>query len=157
MLRTLPLAQPWAETDPKAGSEELTMSGMLEDEKAIRDLMSRYCFLVDRVPERDADAFSAMFTEDGVWNSASLGKRADGRKQLRDFISEVYRSDAIYRHLIANAIITIDGDRAAAHSYVHVSNLATGTPVCFMIAFYDDELVKQNGKWLFKARNVRDD
>ena len=96
------------------------MSGMLEDEKAIRDLISRYCFVVDRVPERDADAFSAMFTEDGVWNGVSLGKRVEGRKQLRDFISEVYRSDAIYRHLVANVIITVDGDRATAHSYVHV-------------------------------------
>lgn len=133
------------------------MSGMLEDEKAIRNLISRYCFLVDRVPDRDADAFTAMFTEDGIWNSPSLGRRVEGRKQLRDFISEVYRSDAIYRHLIANAIISIDEDRATAHSYVHVSNLATGTPVCFMIAFYDDELVKQNGKWLFRVRNVRDD
>ncbi len=133
------------------------MSGMLEDDKAIRELISRYCFLVDRVRDRDADAFTAMFTEDGVWNSASLGRRIEGRKQLRDFIVEVYGNDAVFRHLIANTIISIDGDRATAHSYVHVSNLATGTPVCFMIAFYDDELVKQNGKWLFKVRNVRDD
>jgi ketosteroid isomerase-like protein len=133
------------------------MSGMLEDDKAIRELISRYCFLVDRVRDRDADAFTAMFTEDGVWNSASLGMRVEGRKQLRDFIAGVYGSDAVFRHLIANAIISIDGDRATAHSYVHVSNLATGTPVCFMIAFYDDELVKQSGKWLFKVRNVRND
>jgi ketosteroid isomerase-like protein len=133
------------------------MSGMLEDDKAIRELISRYCFLVDRVRDRDADAFTAMFTEDGVWNSASLGMRVEGRKQLRDFIAGVYGNDAVFRHLIANTIISIDGDRATAHSYVHVSNLATGTPVCFMIAFYDDELVKQNGRWLFKVRNVRND
>jgi ketosteroid isomerase-like protein len=131
------------------------MSETLEDDKAIRDLISRYCFLIDR--DRDADAFAAMFTEDGVWESASLGRRIAGRKQLREFIEGVYGSDAVYRHLIANALISIDGDRATAHSYVHVSNLATGIPVCFMVAFYDDELVKQHGEWLFKARNVRNE
>jgi ketosteroid isomerase-like protein len=131
------------------------MSETLEDDKAIRDLISRYCFLIDR--DRDADAFAAMFTEDGVWESASLGRRIEGRKQLREFIEGVYGSDAVYRHLIANALISIDGDRATAHSYVHVSNLATGIPVCFMVAFYDDELVKQHGEWLFKARNVRNE
>lgn len=128
---------------------------MHEDDKAIRELISRYCFLIDRVTEQDADAFAAMFTEDGVWNSATIGKRVEGRSQLRDFISQVYSGDAIYRHLIANTIIAVSGDRATARSYVHVSNLATGTPVCFMIAFYDDELVKQNGTWLFKVRDVR--
>ena len=133
------------------------MSSTLEDEKAIRDLISRYCFVVDGVPGRDADAFTAMFTEDGAWNSASLGRRIEGGKKLHDFISEVYRGDAKYRHLIANAIISIDGDCASAHSYVHVSNLATGTPVCFMISFYDDVLVKQKGKWLFKERKVPND
>jgi len=132
------------------------MSGMLEEDKAIRDLMSRYCFLVDRIPDRNAEAFAALFTEDGVWNSASLDRRVEGRQQLRDFMAGVYDSDGVYRHLIANAIISIDGNRATAHSYVHVSNLATGTPVCVMIAFYDDDLVKHNGKWLFKVRNVRD-
>ena len=130
---------------------------MLEDEKAIRDLISRYCFVIDRVTEQGADAFAAMFTEDGVWNSSAIGKRAEGRAQLRDFILQVYQSDAMYRHLIANILIAIDGDRATAHSYVHVSNVATGTPVCFMIAFYDDELVKQDGTWLFKVRNVRNE
>jgi uncharacterized protein (TIGR02246 family) len=134
--------------------EDITMSGVFEDDKAIRDLMSRYCFLVDKVPGHDADAFAALFTEDGVWNSTSIDKRVVGREQLRDFMVGVYNGDAIYRHLITNAIISIDGDRATARSYVHVSNLVTGTPVCFMIACYDDDLVKQNGKWLFKVRKV---
>jgi uncharacterized protein (TIGR02246 family) len=133
------------------------MSRMLEDEKAIRDLILRYCFLVDGIVGRDADAFAAMFTEDGVWNSVTMGKHVEGRKELRDFISQVYSGDAIYRHLIANILIAVDGDRATARSYVHVSNLATGTPVCLMIAFYEDELLRQNGTWLFKTRNVRND
>jgi ketosteroid isomerase-like protein len=127
------------------------MSGMLEDDKAIRDLISRYCFLVDR--DRDADAFTAMFTEDGVWNSASLGMRVEGRKQLRDFIEGVYGSDAVYRHLIANAIISIDGDRATARSYVHGSNLANRHAHLFHdCLFMTTSLSSKTANGCFKVR-----
>ena len=54
----------------------------LEDTDAIRNLKARYAELCD--DNYDPDGLAALFVEDAVWESGSLG-RFEGREAIRDF------------------------------------------------------------------------
>jgi hypothetical protein len=60
------------------------------------------------------------------------------------------------RHLVTNIVIEGDGDRAHVECYV---TAVTGSPQTpnRMTGFYDDELVKQNGRWLLHRRRLTAD
>lgn len=131
------------------------MSTFLEDEKAIRELLSAYCYCVDRA---DADAFRELFTEDGVWDRGPWG-RVEGRRALHDYMSAaaLKKTDKVKtRHLSANEIVTVTQDTAAARSYVLVMDAAPTPPVALVIGHYEDQLAKVGGRWRFKSRCLRD-
>jgi uncharacterized protein (TIGR02246 family) len=133
------------------------MATLLEEEKAIRELLSAYCFCVDR---GDADAFVELFTEDGVWDRGRWG-RVEGREALHDYLSAAAGGktprEVKTRHFSANEVISIEGDTAAARSYVLVMNAAPTPPVPLVLGHYEDRLVKAGGRWRFKSRCLRDE
>ena len=132
----------------------LLMSTMLEDEKAIRELLAAYCFCVDR---GDADAFVELFTEDGVCDRGPWG-RAEGRRALHEYISASVGSREVKaRHLSANEVVSITRDTAAARSYVLVMNISCSPPVPLVVGHYEDQFVKTGGRWLFKSRCLRNE
>src|SRR5260370_42487139 len=55
---------------------------VLEDAEAIRNLKARYAALCD--DQYDADGIAALFTEDALWESPTLG-RFEGREAIRGF------------------------------------------------------------------------
>jgi len=131
------------------------MSKLLEDEKAVRELLAAYCFCVDRA---DADAFVELFTEDGVWDRGAWG-RVEGRRALHDYMSAAGAKtprEVKTRHFSTNEIVSITQDTAAARSYVLVMNAAATPPVPLVIGHYEDELAKTGGRWRFKSRCLRD-
>ena len=104
------------------------MPSELEDKDAIREVMAEYCFRLDN--DRFAD-MAALFTEDGTWDTA-FGK-GSGR---------------------ANIVIKLDGDSARAFSnWVVVQNSDHG-PKIGSAGSYVDELVRQDGRWLFRYRKI---
>jgi len=127
----------------------------LEDEHAIRKLLSAYCFCVDRT---DADAFVELFTEDGVWDRGRWG-RVEGRQALHDYMSAAAAKapgGAKTRHLSANEIVSITQDAAAARSYVLVMDAAPMPPAALVVGYYEDQLARVGGRWRFKTRCLRD-
>jgi hypothetical protein len=55
-------------------------------------------------------------------------------------------------------MISVSGDTASAFSYVLVLKLEEDrAPAPFSTRFYEDELVKKDGRWLFKSRVVKAD
>ena len=130
------------------------MSRLLEDEKAIHDLLAAYCYCVDR---GDVEALVDLFTEDCVWDGGPWGS-VEGRQALREFRSSSAASDAIKtRHLSSSEVISITGDTAAACSYVLVMNVAQSPPAPLVVGCYDDQFARVGKRWLFKSRRLRSD
>jgi ketosteroid isomerase-like protein len=130
------------------------MPTVLEDEKAIRELLAAYCYCLDR---GDVDAFVQLFTEDCVWDGGPWG-RAEGRRALRESKTSTVGTSAVKsRHLSSNEIISVTGDTAVARSYVLVMNVAQSPPVPLVLGCYEDQFAKSGGRWLFKSRSLRND
>jgi ketosteroid isomerase-like protein len=147
-----------------AGASASAADSYAEDRAAIEDLQGRYLFAMDW---RDADAYAATFTEDGVLDYA--GGVAKGREQIRAVINNMRKNEAERRakdtsgkwpprgrHNVTNLVLRIDGNKATARSYwtQFGNNNAERSAGIGSYGHYEDELVKQNGKWLFTKRTI---
>jgi uncharacterized protein (TIGR02246 family) len=134
-----------------------------QDRAAIEALMWRYVRALDTL---DPDAYAAVFTEDGTFGSGSTARK--GRADIKQMVADLKkgRTDreaagekpAPMYHVIANHTITFEGANQARYdSYWMTVFGAVGqeTPVRVAAAGRGvDELVRVNGQWLIKNRNV---
>jgi len=128
---------------------------VLEEKDAIRELIARYCFHVDAC---EFDEWAATFTEDAVFEVVDLF-RFESRESIREFANHIPRNErgeTGMKHLTMNQVIEVDGERATAKCNLLI--IREGTPLhADIVGRYDDELVKQSGRWLFKRRTARFD
>ncbi|HEV7632959.1 MAG TPA: nuclear transport factor 2 family protein [Steroidobacteraceae bacterium] len=135
-----------------------------EDRARIEDLMGRYLFSMDW---QDAEGYASTFTEDGVLIYG--GGEQHGRKALREMIETQRASTAKRRaedksglrpargrHSVTNIVVEINGNTAKARAYWTVLGNSNPQRSASVGAYghYEDDLVKQDGKWLFKKRQV---
>ncbi len=135
-----------------------------QDRAEIQALMWHYVRALDSF---DADAYAAAFTEDGQFG---VGPNAEkGRPELKKMIMGLAQrrteqekagkpaGPPMY-HIITNPYIEfVDGDHARFHGYwltVFGPAEAKGTPRVAAAGQEVDELVRVDGKWLIKLRNV---
>ncbi len=123
------------------------------DRAAIQELMWRYVRALDSF---DADAYAAVFTEDG-----SFGQ-TQGRDALRQMIRNLAQnrtaeSPPMY-HMITNTHLEfIDENNARLHSYWLTVFGAAGQGSAPRVAAAGrgvDELVRVDGEWLIRSRDV---
>jgi uncharacterized protein (TIGR02246 family) len=135
-----------------------------KDRAEITQLMWNYARALDTLNE---DAYAAVFTEDGEFTSANTAK---GRDALKKVVTDVEKGRAereakgqpkspAMHHVITNANIEfVSKDHARHYSYWMTVFAAGGEGVPPRVAAAGrsvDEIVRVNGKWLIKSRNVR--
>jgi len=130
------------------------MSG-LEDKDAIRELLARYCFLLDgfRLSE-----FAALFTVDGEWisrNGKAVGLEAIERL-LRGLVPEPEPGKR-RKHFTTNIIIDLAGDSATVVSNFLVVRDSEAGPLIAVAGTYDATVVRTAEGWKFKSRRLSHD
>ncbi|MFM7737674.1 MAG: nuclear transport factor 2 family protein [Alphaproteobacteria bacterium] len=127
----------------------------LEDRLAIAETIARYCHCVDR---GRWDEFPDLFTADGKLDLRPLMGVYEGRDAIRTGFCDVLKPVPItMRHLTSNLVVTGSGDAAHAECYVLAITSGEGMPTQQMTGFYDDELVRDGGRWRFRSRRVMPD
>ena len=128
----------------------------LEAERAILRTLSRYGHAIDYGCE---SAWLECFHENATFEIRSRvrGTRmvATGRAELSAFIAAHTRAPARYhKHLTANALIVIDGERATSESlYTRIDADAAGVPYLYSFGRYRDRLsASVDGTWRFEER-----
>ena len=134
-----------------------------QDRVASEALMWRYVRALDSM---DADAYAAVFTEDGKFRSGST--QHQGRAEVKKMVADLKKNrderaaagtpSAPMYHVIANHQITFTGPNAARYdSYWMTVFGAAGAETPPRVAAAGrgvDELVRVNGQWLIKNRDV---
>ena len=137
------------------------------DRAEIEDLMARYLFALDW---NDFDGFAATLTEDAELefargNIVGRDNIVDAIRGFKERIVQIYcdvdGNPGVLRHVLGQTVIRVDGDRAWARAFwQEMSNEGPRnehdrlTPVLGTFGIYEDELVKQNGEWLFSRRRI---
>jgi ketosteroid isomerase-like protein len=130
------------------------------DRLAIRELIDAYAHCADR---RDAKGQMALFTADTrflvYYDPAAVKPTQElrGRDSLAPVFDDLNRYVATM-HFNGQSTISLDGDRASGESYCMAHHISVGEDGqrTMMIASirYLDELVKQDGEWLFAERRL---
>ncbi len=130
------------------------------DRLAIRELIDAYARCADR---RDAKGQMALFTGDTRFlvfmdaTAAEPTQELHGRESLAPVFDDLNQYVATM-HFNGQSTILLDGDRANGESYCLAHHLKVGQDGqrTMMIASirYLDELVKQDGQWLFAERRL---
>lgn len=127
----------------------------LEDKDAIRELLARYCFLLDgyRLPE-----FAALFAADGEW--ISRNGNATGPEAIEALLRGLVPEPAPGRrrkHFTANIAIKLSGDTATVLSNFLVVRDSDVGPVISVAGTYEDTVVRTPDGWKFKSRKLSHD
>jgi uncharacterized protein (TIGR02246 family) len=126
----------------------------LEDRVAIDDLFAHYAWAVDT---GDVEAFVALFTPDAVLLDPN-GRFDEGNGGPTAFL-ELMRANPTFpgrQHWVGQLVLDGDTERCTARSFAIVPALhRTGATNVHLVAWYEDELRKVDGRWLFAQRTIR--
>jgi len=128
----------------------------LEDTEKIKQLKATYCFLCDAGLDdpKNRDALIAHFTADARVDFG-LGSASvfSGREGLEVFFGQVVPGAVSFcMHMVHNAIIEVDGDRATGKWYYEAPTTdASSGRAQWMAGTYLEEYVREDGEWKFAS------
>jgi 3-phenylpropionate/cinnamic acid dioxygenase small subunit len=129
------------------------MPTAVEEKDAIREALAEYCFRLD--DGRFAE-MAELFTEEGTWDTA-FGK-ATGRTAIADLARSLRKRAGDQRpraiHLVTNISIALNIDTAQVRSNWTVVQNSPDGPKIGSGGAYQDEMVKEGGRWLFRYRKI---
>lgn len=137
-------------------------AGYADDRAEIQNLSNRYMVAVDA---GDIETVMSTWADDGelIWVFGDEHGKAAIRKAMSGFggarkveVPENATSRPRTRHQIINHVIDVDGNKAKtiAYWFAMTNNTPQHDVQLLYFGHYEDELVKVNGKWLFKKRHV---
>lgn len=155
-LAAAPCAAPAQESPQAADVAALAERvQVLEDREEIRALILAYGVAHDN---RDYRAFAELFAEEGEW-IGGLGS-AQGPEAIFELMDTTIGHDprpegsGTY-HLLMNEQIDVDGDRASATTkWIYVTPGDDGAPRMVFLGHYEDELIRERGRWRFLRREA---
>jgi SnoaL-like domain len=136
--------------------ELLARVQVLEDIEAIRKLKATYCYLCDAglEDERNRNQLIAHFSDNAkVDFGMGPASMFEGKAGLEIFFGQVVPSGVSFcMHMVHNPIIDVTGDRATGKWYYEAPTTDASTNRAqWMAGTYEEEYVRENGKWKFAS------
>ena len=128
----------------------------LEDRLAVNDLFVRYATALDA---GDVETIVQCFAEDGALESPLVGvcKGHDGIREFATRFARLRQGGTQLRHMLTNLAVHLDGDRAHATCYLLTVMTRNGVSTMRPPGRYECELVRADGRWVFRYRLVLED
>lgn len=120
-----------------------------EDRDAIREVLHRYCFYMDR--QQFAD-LGDLFADDGEWIAPYA--HAIGPLEIAALMQRNVPVTPARMHFTMNSVISLDGDRAEAESNYLVVLQSAGGLIPSICGIYVDALTRTAGGWRFRRREL---
>jgi uncharacterized protein (TIGR02246 family) len=148
-------------TAPAAADDLATLEArvqVLEDREDIRALILAYGQAHDH---RDYRTFASLFAANGEWiGGLGTAKGPDAIFALMDKSighNPLPNGSGTF-HVMTNDQIKIDGDRASSTTkWLYITAAEDNSPKLTYLGHYDDEFVRENGRWRFlKRQSVSD-
>jgi uncharacterized protein (TIGR02246 family) len=130
----------------------------LEDRQQIHQLFTDYARVLDR---KDFSAYAALFAEDGEFIAGA--QQAKGRAAIQALVEAMLGNLLGSQvgedfHVVVNPQVELgadDPDRARAQStWLYVVTGDDGGPALSKLGHYNDELVREAGRWRFLRREA---
>lgn len=126
------------------------------DYEGVRQLLSRYCVLIDHgklVELSELYHSKALFSVSFDSVKSHTGRAAILAWYTR-FFYEPPRKVRHPRHKLFEPYIVVNGNTATASTYFDSDFVESNGDVRILAGRYDDVLLKERGRWLFKERTI---
>ena len=144
--------------------ERSVMADYANDRAEIENISNKYMIAMDA---GDIETVMSLWAEDGemVWVFGEEHGKEAIRKALIPFTSGLAEQTKIEdgatsrprtRHQIINHVIDVDGDTAhtVAYWFAFTNKTPQGDVQLLYFGHYEAEMVRRNGRWLFKKRVI---
>ena len=121
-----------------------------DDRLDIMEAIARYSRCID---EPRWDDLPGLFAADCVVDCGPLGQYR-GTEGVEKFVATLRSIGQMMRHYVANVTIRGEGDTARSHAYILAMVGAGPGQLTPTTGFYEDELVKRDGRWLLRHRKI---
>lgn len=131
----------------------------LLDVEEIRNLLLEYGITLDK---RDLVGYSRLFARNGTWTGPFVGS-ATGPDAILALLEKNLPAVAGAEpsgahHLMTNMRVEVAGDRGSAWSrWTYIVPGPKREPTLLLSGHYEDELIRENGRWRFLSRVVSGD
>ncbi|MEM9668910.1 MAG: nuclear transport factor 2 family protein [Pseudomonadota bacterium] len=125
----------------------------LSDRFEIQELLGAYCHAIDG---RDWDRLDSLFTEDAEVDYSATGGIKGSLGEIKQFLSQTLPLFTASQHFVTNPDIKLGDKSANVRSLLFNPMIMErdGAPhTVFIGAWYIDEMVKPNGRWLIRKRS----
>lgn len=130
----------------------------IEDERAIRDLVSRFA---NSCSPPNYDAFSKLWApgregQQPVWTlTEPFPMSASGIDEIMGMLVRLLKPRNFFVQLVHSGVIEIDGDRASGRWIMREVAKGPGETYYNNFAIYEDEMEKTGGNWYFTRRDYK--
>ncbi len=140
------------ENETQLSADEIKSLMLVKDEMDIRALADKFSDAANRI---DSTAFQALWAKDGIWKiGPPINMEFKGKENMGASVSHMLGLWDFFVQMNGPGVITINGDKATARFYVNeIARKADDKSGNYNLSMYEDELVKENGKWLFVKRS----
>ncbi len=127
-------------------------AGSVEARLQIRELIEAFAV---RVTSRDADFWSEVWADDGVWILPSEPQGVRGRDNIRDaFKVKMAAVENIHMTCTPSELV-VEGDKASGKTFCRETIYLTDGAKKVLIACFHDEYLCVSGQWLFQSRDYK--
>ncbi len=120
------------------------------DNLALRELAANY---IDAVNRSDGDAWKATWSENGIWKL--MGTEVSGLEALFGFWQTAMSGFKFVLMVLNSGTIEINGDTASGRWYVTEHLLGLDGKGIHIEGVYDDQYVREDGRWVFAKRDYQ--
>jgi len=120
------------------------------DRLDILELLGFYCRCIDTGLW---DELPKLFTADCRIDGGPIGSY-EGTAGVEQMAALLKSLPHVMRHYVTNVAIRAEGNTARTHAYVLAFTGPGPGQLTPTTGFYEDELVKRDGRWLFRRRNI---
>jgi ketosteroid isomerase-like protein len=131
--------------------EAIVESISLEDRVDIRDLVERYGHAITR---RDWDAVAECYAEDATfYELPPVEVRMAGRDEIVSRTREILEKTKCMVMMMHGSVIDLKDGKVKVGTLLHeFGRTLDDSADIILYGFYDDEVVKQDGRWRFQNR-----
>lgn len=129
----------------------MSFTGPFEDRLAIHELVASYA---DAITVRDGDAWKSLWAEDSEWCLPLIPgmESIKGRDAIYGAWSAAMKDFPEMVGAASLGMLEVTGEEAKGRAYPRELIISPDGTTSTDYGRYDDEYIKQDGRWLFKSR-----
>ena len=132
-------------------TEEIKQLQLVKDEMEIRALAETFS---DAANRKDGKLFESLWSKQAVWKiGPPINKEFKGKENMGTSVTHMLDLWDFFVQLSGPGVVFINCDRATARFYVNeIARKKDDKTGNYNLSMYEDELIKENGKWVFLKR-----